>query len=554
MADLQTGAQGQPAQRTRAPADVIPASSRSTDTAQAPSAPGANGSDWLSARVEAEGLQRYLDTIRERALLVLLCVVLTTSAAAAYLIVADKIYQAESDLLITPVSSANSAYVGLGLIYSTNDPTRDVLTASRLVETPSVARRVIAELGVRSRPLELLRSVEALPVTQSNIVSVRVKATAADEARRLADAFARQTVADRTDALHRQLDKLLPELDRQVATLPADRRSEPTSLAERVLSLQALRVGTDPTLQVLAPAELPDRPVSPRPTLTIASALFAGLVLGLSTAFGVQALDKRLRREEQLRGMFHVPLLCRIPREKGHHGRPMAPKQFSPSGTEAFRTLRSSLMTVSALEGPTARVVFVAGSTPSEGKTTTAVNLAVSLAETGASVILVEADLRHPRVGAALGTASLHGIEEVLLGTIALNDALVPASGHTGVRLLLASGSSAHLVNRLSLPIAERMISEARRMADYVIIDAPPLTSVIDALPLAHQADEIVVVARLKKTNLGKLADLGEVLARNSLRPVGTVLIGVESTPSYYDAQPDGSGHRRRRRAEVVQS
>lgn len=513
------------------------------------------GADWLAPRVGTEGLRQYLETIRERFALILLCVLLTTTAAAAYLAVASDVYSAESDLLVTPVSSENQMYVGLGLIHNTNDPTRDVLTASRLVTTPPVARLVIADLGLQKRPLELLKSVEALPVTQSNIVAVTAKAHSPEQAKRLADGFARQTVANRTDALHRQLDLLLPELAKQVDTQTPEQRSGPGSLGERYLSLQSLRSASDPTIQVLSPAELPERPVSPRPKLTVAAALLAGLILGLAAAFGLRTLDDRLRREEQLRSLFRVPLLCRVPFEKSRRrSRAIAPALLTPPAHEAYRTLGSSLMTVSSVEGPSSLVVFVAGSTASEGKSTTSINLAAALAETGARVLLIEADVRHPSVGPALGVSALNGFEEVLLGTVTLADALLPAGPDVpSLQLLLASGSSSELSSTLSVARAREVISEARTLADYVVIDAPPLTEVIDALPLAHLADEIVVVARLKKTTLGKLADLGEVLVANSLRPIGTVLIGVSSTPSYYYSAPTKGGDAsRRRRSEAV--
>ncbi|MEA2828302.1 MAG: tyrosine-protein kinase [Actinomycetota bacterium] len=557
MADLQSGNSGQwppdsiTGRQAVAPADDIP---------RAPPAPGSRPPEWLRPRVEPEGLQRYLETIRERAGLIALCVLLTTLAGVAYVSVAPNVYRAEADLLITPVSSESPVYVGLGLIHTTNDPTRDVLTASKLVTIPSVARLVIAELGLTTPPLKLLRKVEALPVTQSNIVAVRAKAASPAEAQRLADSFAQQTVADRTSALRRQLDQMLPELEKQVSAASPDQGSGPALLVDRYLSLQTLRAGTDPTIQVLAKAELPERPISPRPKLTIAAGVLAGLILGLSAAFSRRMLDNRLRREDQLRSMLRVPLLCRVPYEKRRQRpRPIAPARLSAAGKEAFRTLRSSL---AALEtaGSTARVVFVAGSTPSEGKTTTAINLAAAFAESGASVILIDADMRRPAVGTTLGTAGLHGIEEVLLGTVTLADALVSAGPELpGLRLLLAGGSFTELGSRLSVPMARRVISEARSMADYVVVDSPPLTEVIDALPLAHQADEIVVVARLKKTNLDKLADLGELLARNSLRPAGTVLVGVDAAAwsSYYyrsghrSGPDDGTGPRRRRMKAV---
>lgn len=520
-----------------------------------PAPAGQPGSEWLQARVGKQGLGRYFEIVRDRWPLLLACVLLTIAAAVAYLQVADNVYQAEADLLVTPVSSQNSTYVGLGVITNTNDPTRDVLTVSKLVTTPSVARLVIDQLHRSERPLRLLKVVQATPVTQSNIVAVTVKAATREEAQSLANAFAEQTVVDRTTKLHQQIDLLLPALQRQVAATPVDQRG-PGSPNDSYLALQLLRASNDPTLQVLAPAELPETPVSPRPKLTIAAGVLAGLILGLSAAFGSQALDERLRREEQLRAMIRVPLLGRIPLEKGRRrSRPIPPDQLSFAGREAFRSLRSSVVSSPAADGAGSRVVFLAGSTPSEGKTTTAINLAASLAQTGARVILIEADLRRPTVGAALGVAALHGTAEVLRGAIPLEDALVAGGADTPtLRMLLAAGPSMQLANGLSMSMAQRLVSDCRNLADYVIVDAPPLTQVSEGLPLAQVADDVIVVARLDRSSLARLADLGDILVRHGLRPTGMVLVGGDAPASYYDTATPAPGQRPGRGARAGRS
>jgi Mrp family chromosome partitioning ATPase len=117
---------------------------------------------------------------------------------------------------------------------------------------------------------------------------------------------------------------------------------------------------------------------------------------------------------------------------------------------------------------------------------------------------------------------------------------------------LLVERAGDWMVDRLSLPTAGNIVREAALSADYVVIDSPPLTEVIDALPLARLADDVVLVTRLGKTNLRKLEQLGELLAQNGITPVGTAIVGVErsSVEGYYAAKPDRRSKSEARRAE----
>jgi receptor protein-tyrosine kinase len=275
-------------------------------------------------------------------------------------------------------------------------------------------------------------------------------------------------------------------------------------------------------------------------------------------------LDPRLRREEQLRRLYGLPILARIPKDARAHGAgALAPESLSPSTIEAYRTLRATLAASRGHEmGSTS--ILVTSPSPSEGKTTSAINLASSLALAGNKVILIEADLRRPAVGKALGIEPRHGTGSVLLETVELQDALETTKAYGQyLQLLVADYSGAAsgwMADRLFLPSTRRIVDEAKKLADYVIIDSPPLSEVIDALPLAQRADEVLVVVRLGKTQLTKLAHLAELLSRHSIRPVGFAVVGAQTqTEGYYYAAPPqqrggerGSGRERSREPDAL--
>src|SRR5256714_1384030 len=514
--------------------------------------------EWLRPRVEQQGLQRYVNTIRERIKLILAITLLTTGAAVAYVVTAHKEYTAEADLLVTPASQSDPALAGLPLIRSSSDPTRDVETAAKLIVNRDVALRAKNDFRLAMGPLTLQQHVKAEPVAQSNLVAVTATGNSAREARDIANGFATGVIQNQTLRLHRTIDQLLAQLAPRVRALSSADRAAPDSLASQQATLQRLRAQDDPTLQLQTRAALPTGPSSPKKKLSILAGVLAGLILGVGSAFALQLLDPRLRREEQLRSLYGLPILGRIPRESSRRSqRALAPERLSPSTLESYRTLRATLA-ASRRGGVThAPAVLVTSPSPSEGKTTTAINLTSSLALAGHSVIPIEADLRRPAIGEALEVNATHGTGSVLLGMADVQDALVETKAYGRyLRLLLADKSGAasgFMADQLFLPAARTLVEDARRLADYVIVDSPPLSEVIDALPLAQQVDEVLVVVRLGRTQLTKLANLGELLARHDIEPIGFAVVGVQPTGEGYYYTPAAATPGERSRARQAE-
>lgn len=482
--------------------------------------------DWLHPQVEEEGLRRYVETIRERAGLVIFAVAITTAIALLYVLVASKTYEGRADMLVTPVSGDVGILRSLPLIFESVDPTRDVETASQFVTNLDTATRVEEELNTGDTPRELLMKVTAEPVAQSNIVAVSAKADSPEKARDLANAFAEATVEDRTEQVHESIGALVPGLEDQLQNAPDD--AARVEAAASLTQLQTFRSAPDPSLRVETLADLPTEQASPRPVLNIAGGIIAGLVLGVVGAFASQALDPRLRREAQLRRLYRLPILARIPQESGRRSKaPLGPRRLSGVGAEAYRTLRSTLEASWPDEGES-RVILVTGPSPAQGKTTTAVNLASSLAVVGRRVILMEADLRRPAIADALDVEPVNGgMVSVLMERVPLKDALSTTATYPGLQVLLADYSEGWIAELFSIPAARQLIDDARKLADYVIIDSPPLNLVADAVPLARASDDVLIVIRIGEARINSIAELGELLAENGVRPVGFAVVGV---------------------------
>ena len=520
----------------------------------APTDRDGRSADWLRPRVEQQGLQRYVNTIRERIRLIIAVTLLTTLAAVAYVMLAPKVYEAESEILVTPVQTDDPALNGLPIVRQSSDPTRDVETAAKLVANRQVSQRVKQQLRYGGSSDRLLKNIEAQPVAQSNIVAITAKGDTAKEAQSRANGFAEAAILVQTDKFHAALDKSIKNLEAQVDELPpGDAGGEgPDSLRAQLARLQLYRGQDDPTMSVQTRASAPTSAASPKKKLSLIAGVVAGLILGIGAAFALQVLDPRLRREEQLRTLYGLPILGRIPREGRRTGNTaLAPERLSPQTLEAYRTLRATLA-ASRRGTPTgAPAVLVTSPSPSEGKSTTAINLASSLALAGNRVILIEADLRRPAIGPALDVSAENGTGTVLLGLTDLEEALVETRAYGRyLRVLLADKSGAasgFMADQLFLPAASDLISQAKRLADYVIIDSPPLTAVVDTLPLARQVDDVLVVTRLGVTRLDKLHELNELLAANDIVPLGFTLLGAgkPSGGSYYNLSASRSGVRR---------
>jgi non-specific protein-tyrosine kinase len=480
------------------------------------------------AFAEREGAARYLQALREHWLLIALLVVVAVGAAAAYALTAEKRYEAGVDVLVLPVQGDDETFIGIPVLRESGVQARSVLTAARLIETPQVAELVKEELNLSRTPRGLLASIEATPLEQSSIVNVKAESGSAEGAANLANAFAGALIEQQTEQFQAALASVVERLEALLAATPADARARGESVAieQRLAELKPLLGAPDPTLRIASAAVPPEQQSWPRPVLSVAVALVAALLLGFGAALALSLLNPRVNREDELLLGHRLPILTRVPRMRRDTVRAYLTEGEPLPGDvrEAYRTLRASIATAGP-EGDFPRTILVTSASPAEGKTMTSVNLAITIAQAGSQVILVDGDLRRPMVASVFGLpVRQHGFASLLVGETTPEAALVPAPGHRGLRLLPASPEQAHLVDLLDPRRVESALAELRQLADVIVIDSPPLTEVADALPLAEAAEAVLVAVRLGRTRRDRLTELRRVFARRGIAPLGFVV------------------------------
>lgn len=293
-------------------------------------------------------------------------------------------------------------------------------------------------------------------------------------------------------------------------------------------------------VRVIDAARIPREPVSPDPLLNLSLAAVLGLLLGVTVAVGRGVTDRKVWNAWDVESASGVPVLGAIPGLRtgsgaarsfgrlGSTGEAPAPALLNvgdPAGavSEAYRLLRTRVHPYSRQQK--AQVLLVSSPLGADGKSVTAANLALSLAQQGTRVVLVDADLRAGTLHESLGAAEHPGLMQILLGEAAVEDALQRVeSGRPGAPLFFLphGGSPPHPVELLASAPMRELVERLKQEHEVVLLDAPPMLSVADASVLATAADAALLVARAGSTDRDSLQD-----AVRELRTLGVNVGGV---------------------------
>lgn len=278
-------------------------------------------------------------------------------------------------------------------------------------------------------------------------------------------------------------------------------------------------------ITVVSPAALPTAASSPKTAQNLALGLLAGLVVGIALAFIMESTDTRFRTPKDLAAL-DLPVVGNLPVATDEVRRAMVVDgDFSSPWSEAVRRLRTNLQFLSAASDGS--VFMITSSIPKEGKTTTSIALASALASTGSRVLLVDADLRRPRVAEAMGIEAHAGLTSVLIGRADLADVVQPWQDST-LDVLPCGHRAPNPSELLGSARMGDLVAEMAAAYDVVILDAPPSLPVTDAAVLAKWTTGVLVVAYVDLVRKPQVAATVRTLDQVGAKALGFVVNGLE--------------------------
>ena len=295
-------------------------------------------------------------------------------------------------------------------------------------------------------------------------------------------------------------------------------------------------------LTVVNPAALPSSPVAPKTEQNVAIGLVLGLLLGVGLVLLINTLDRRVKSKEQLEEIAGKPVVGSIPFRKGEDKEKGAEhlvpfREGHSPAAESFRRLRTNLQFLNVDNPP--RVFVLTSSVAAEGKSETAINLALALSESGNRVLLVEADLRRPLVVSYMSMPDKVGLTNILSGQADFAD-VVQETRHDGVDLLACGPLPPNPSELLASEMARLLFERLREEYDYVIIDSPPLLPVTDGALLARITDGAFLVVRSHRTTGDQVTQAVDNLEKADATLLGLVVVAnkpaKKGSTGYYDS------------------
>jgi succinoglycan biosynthesis transport protein ExoP len=291
--------------------------------------------------------------------------------------------------------------------------------------------------------------------------------------------------------------------------------------------------------QVVDGATIPSSPFKPRRMLNILLAVLVGLLGGIFAAFFVEYMDDTIKTPEDIEKTLALPFLGYVPSTGKEEGPIYMFSGPRASIAESYRTIRTSIMLSSPEENPL-KVILVTSTTPNEGKTTTAANLAVAMAQMGERVLLIDTDMRRHNMHKVFGIENLIGISDMIVDHTNSDTGIRNLTQIPNLSVITGGTLAPNPSELLGSNNMRQLLSALRERFDRIILDSPPLMAFSDCLVMSRLADGVVFVIHGGVTGRGNIKKTTDAIANVQGRILGVVLNNVDMSKqsSYYYYHP----------------
>lgn len=497
-------------------------------------------------------LSSYLSVLQRRKWLVILAVILATAAAAAITFLSKPQYVAGTTVRVLTIGGGTITSARPDITYTE----RLLNTYARILTSTTTRQTLRKDLNLDTLPVI---SVQLIPGTE--LIRIVTEAGDPDEAASVANAAANllisqnrefysggtgttleeilgKQVVEAEEELNRaraEYDRLLAEAPENTAAISAASQSLDvrertyTSLLSQYEAARLEEAVRANAISVVEEATPPNRPAKPRHVVNIALGLAVGLIGGIGLALLIDNLDTTLYTVDQIEAATQMATVGRIPSAKDELQIARLGSGHYPQ-LESFRRLRTNILAVGDPNEP--RVLLLTSAKRGEGKSTISSNLAVTIAQSGRSVIVVDCDLRLPTVHKMFDVPNKRGLTSILTGDVPLEET-IQYSAFPRVQIITSGPLPPNPTELLGSPQMAELIEQLKEQFDFVILDTPALLSVADAAVLAPTADQVILVVAQAQTRRGDVQTVRQQLSNVRVKSIEVVVNRAEPNGNY---------------------
>lgn len=348
----------------------------------------------------------------------------------------------------------------------------------------------------------------------------------------LRDRLARATDPGVQATLQAQIDRLAADLDPELILIDSQISANVTNISKLELTAQVASVGT---AKILQSAEPPRNPSGAPLSRTIALGVIAGLVLGVAAALLAESLDRSVKDAEYFQTRTGLTVLGSLPKpSRDYRGRELSLiSRDDPTSALADGYQRVTTALQFASVGRDVRSILVTSANEGEGKSTTATNLAYCLSVIGRHVVLMDGDLRQPRLHKIFGEEHVPGFTDHLVDGMPVFDLVHRPDGMESVAILTSGTIPPNPAEFVSSPSYHSAMKKLENLSDLVIVDGPPVLPVADAPAIARSVDAVLIVASAGSTTREQVARAADSITRVGGTILGVVLLNVKDNARY---------------------